>query len=170
VTRTSDSEPQQSGRQGRHEVFVEEAQQRSLAAARQRTTFDRISQEIRQLLNPVWSFLGQHPGLRTDGHNIAVYWDESGAGSIEVGVEVVRTFEPTDAVVNSATPAGLVATTAHFGPYSELGPAHDAVRSWCKAQGLLLAGPFWEIYGDWSDDPRTLRTDVCYLLEQRAGG
>src|SRR5262249_48967933 len=110
-------------------------------------------------------FIRQNPGVRTDGHNIALYWDASGAGSIEVGVQVVRVFTPTDAVVGSAVPGGLVATTAHFGPYSELGPAHDAVCAWCRSRGWELAGPFWEVYGDWSDDPTQLRTDVFYLLK-----
>ena len=134
-------------------------------SARKRTTFKRISREIGRLLEPVWAFIRANPGLRTDGHNVAIYWDEAGEGSIEVGVQVVRAFEATDAVVNSATPGGLVATTAHFGPYSELGPAHQAVRAWCKTKGYELAGPFWEVYGDWSDDPATLRTDVFYLLK-----
>jgi hypothetical protein len=28
-----------------------------------------------------------------------------------------------------------------------------------------LAGPNWEIYGDWNDQPDQLRTDVFYLLK-----
>ena len=58
-----------------------------------------------------------------------------------------------------------VATAAHYGPYSRLGDAHAAVRQWCAAQGHALVGPFWEIYGHWTDDPAQLRTDVCYLLQ-----
>jgi effector-binding domain-containing protein len=78
---------------------------------------------------------------------------------------VVKEFPATDAVVNSATPAGTVATTAHFGPYGELGLAHRAVRAWCKRKGCERVGPFWEVYGHWSDDPANLRTDVFYLLK-----
>jgi effector-binding domain-containing protein len=165
VTRACDSEPERGGRQGDYEISVREESQHLLAAALQRTTFKRISQEIGRLLEPVWALISEHPGLRTDGHNVAVYWDEAGEGSIEVGVQVVKTFEAADAVVNSATPRGIVATTAHFGPYSELGLAHQAVRAWCKTKGYELAGPFWEVYGDWSEDPTKLRTDVFYLLK-----
>jgi effector-binding domain-containing protein len=132
-----------------YDISLREALLQPLAAARQRTTFNRISQEIGHLLDPVWAFLRERPDLRTDGHNVAVYWDAAGEGSIEVGVQVLKRFEATDVVVNSATPAGTVATTAHFGPYSELGPAHEAVRAWCKTNGYELAGPFWEVYGDW---------------------
>jgi effector-binding domain-containing protein len=39
------------------------------------------------------------------------------------------------------------------------------VLAWCKSQGYALAGPFWEVYGDWSDNPTEVRTDVFYLLK-----
>ncbi len=165
MRRACDPEPERGGRQGDYEISVREEPQRLLATALRRTTFERISQEIGDLLEPVWALIRERPGLRTDGHNVAVYWDDAGEGSIEVGVQVVRTFEATDAVVNSATPKGIVATTTHLGPYSELGSAHQAVRAWCNTEGCALAGPFWEVYGDWSDDPTELRTDVLYLLE-----
>src|SRR5262245_59498011 len=29
-----------------------------------------------------------------------------------------------------------------------------------------LAGPNWEIYGDWTDNPDELRTEVFYLLQE----
>jgi effector-binding domain-containing protein len=164
VTQTHGLGPERVGRTDDDEISVRREPQHLLAAARQRTTFDRVSQEIGLLLEPVWAFIREHPGLRTDGHNVAVYWDQAGGGSVQVGVQVVRTFQDTDAVVNSTTPRGLVATTAYYGPYSELGLAHHAVRVWCKTQGYELAGPFWEVYGHWSDDPAELRTDVFYLL------
>jgi effector-binding domain-containing protein len=154
------------GRQGAYEITIKEVPQQLLAAARQRTTFARISAEIGRLLEPVWALIKtERPDLRKDGHNVALYWDETGDGSIEVGVQVVKKFEDTDAVVNSATPAGSVATTAHFGSYDQLGRASDAVRAWCQTNGYALAGPFWEVFGDWEDDPAKLRTDVFYLVK-----
>jgi hypothetical protein len=27
-----------------------------------------------------------------------------------------------------------------------------------------IAGPNWEIYGDWTENPEELTTEVCYLL------
>lgn len=123
-----------------------------------------VSHEIGGLLSRPWAFLGQHSGLRIDGHNVAIYWDKTGEGSIEVGVQVVSRFEETDEVVCSATPGGRVATTSHFGPYSELCRPHEAVRKWCVEHGHTIAVPYWEVYGDWDDDPSKLRTDVFYLI------
>ena len=41
-----------------------------------------------------------------------------------------------------------------------------AVRRWCTERGYALAGPNWEIYSDWTDNPNELRTDVFYLLQE----
>ncbi len=88
-----------------------------------------------------------------------------GAGSIEVGVEVREEFESTADVVCSATPAGIVALTTHFGAYAQLGAAHEAVMTWYRQNNREIAMPFWEIYGHWSDDPTKVQTDVIYLLK-----
>ena len=148
-----------------YEVTLGTIQHQLVAAARQRTTFAAISREIQTLLDGPWAFLRAHPGLRTDGHNVAIYREMANGGSIEVGVQVVRPFEETDSVVCSSTPGGTVAMTAHYGPYDQLGAAHDAVMAWCRAHGYETSLPFWEIYGDWEDDPAKLRTDVLYLLK-----
>jgi len=148
-----------------YRVEVKTVAEQPIAAARLRTTFKLISKEIGSLLSGPWSFLRQRPGLRTDGHNVAIYWSMAAGGSIEVGVQVVAPFDGTDEVVCSATPAGTVATTAHFGPYDKLGVAHEAVMKWCKENGHQMGMPFWEVYGDWDDDPSKLRTDVFYLLK-----
>jgi effector-binding domain-containing protein len=67
-------------------------------------------------------------------------------------------------VVASVLPAGQAATTVHRGPYDRLGDAHRAIRTWCAKNGHDLAGPRWEVYGDWRDDPADLETEVFYLL------
>jgi effector-binding domain-containing protein len=78
-------------------------------------------------------------------------------------------FTEATPVVRSATPAGLVATATHFGPYGELKAAHDAVHRWSRDSGRRLSGPRWEIYGHWQPqwnvEPALIRTDVYYLLE-----
>jgi effector-binding domain-containing protein len=147
-----------------YQVTVESVREQIVAAARQRTTFRKISREIGSLLDRPWGLIRGQPNLRANGDNVAIYWDESGEGSIEVGVQVERRFEDTADVVCSSTPAGTSATTAHFGPYQELRAAHEAVREWCAANQREFVLPFWEVYGDWNDDTAKLRTDVFYLL------
>lgn len=112
----------------------------------------------------VWNVLRAH-GLK-GGRHVAIYWDS--AIRVDIGAEVDGPFDGADGVVAGATPAGLVASAVHFGPYSGLGMTHRAVTRWCRERGHDLAGPNWEIYGhwqaDWNDHPERIRTDVCYLL------
>jgi hypothetical protein len=106
------------------------------------------------------------------GCNVVLY--EDGVPDIQVGVAVGFTaaFVPIAVAVAddgppvgaSVLPAGVGCWTLHVGPYHELGPAHGAVRRWCAANGHELAGPHWEIYRDWNDDPAKLETEVWYLL------
>ena len=148
----------------KYAVSIVTVQPQGIAAARQWTTFQKISGEIGKLLEAPRALIAQQPGLRTSGHNVAMYWDDTGDGSIEVGVQVVRRFEDTALVVFSEAPGGRAATTKHYGEYSELLPAHQAVRTWCQRNGHPLAGPFWEVYGHWDDNPAKRRTDIFYLL------
>jgi effector-binding domain-containing protein len=67
-------------------------------------------------------------------------------------------------VTAAATPAGRAAVTAHWGPYDRLGDAYAALAAWLAARGLASRLQ-WEVYGDWSDDPAKLRTDVYHLIE-----
>jgi hypothetical protein len=100
------------------------------------------------------------------GRHIGIYWDDT--IRLEVGVELQGAFTEQDGVVRSETPAGLLVSTTHFGPYVGLGAAHDAIRHWCETNQHRLAGPSWEIYGHWlpgwNDDPSKIRTDVFHLL------
>jgi effector-binding domain-containing protein len=118
----------------------------------------------------VWSVLRSQlaPGA---GRHVAVYLDCQ--INLEVGVELDAPFAGCGEVIASATPAGLVATATHYGPYSQLHGAHQAIRLWCGNNGYALAGPHWEIYGHWQDewnnDPGRICTDVFYLLAAGEG-
>jgi effector-binding domain-containing protein len=116
---------------------------------------------IPQACGEVWTFV-RSAGLPNPGRHIALYLDA--VMNVECGVEVTQPFVGNDRVVCSSTPAGLAATAIHWGPYHLLGAAHNAVKKWCSDSGHALAGPSWEVYGHWNDDPAKLRTDVFWLL------
>jgi effector-binding domain-containing protein len=83
---------------------------------------------------------------------------------VEIGVELIRPTVLDGPVIESSLPAGEAAWTVYRGPYEQLGAAHDRVKRWCAEQGRPLAGPKWEIYGDWREDPAELETEVYHLL------
>jgi effector-binding domain-containing protein len=149
-----------------YQIQVTRVDAQPTAVVRCRTSQNQLSKVVPELCGEVWTFLraGNFP---RPGRHVAVYFD--GEMNIEVGAEVFQHFAGNDRVLCSATPAGLVATTAHIGPYNRLGDAHNAVCQWCKDNGYTLAGPSWEVYGHWTDDVTKLRTDVFWLVKPRDG-
>ena len=148
----------------RYSVSVHDAPSVAVAVIRRRVNASELSRVVPECCGLVWSALKTQNAQ--GGRHIAIYWNRE--IRLEVGVELEGPFVEQDAVVQSATPAGSVAVTTHFGPYGQLGAAHDAVQAWCRANGRRLAGPSWEIYGhwrdEWNDDPSLIRTDVFYQL------
>jgi effector-binding domain-containing protein len=71
-------------------------------------------------------------------------------------------FDPP--IVRSELPAGNIATTVRRGPYELLSQSHRALIHWISESGLTPAGPRWEVYGHWHEDPEQLETDISYLV------
>jgi effector-binding domain-containing protein len=144
-----------------YQVTIENAAARLTGVVRRCAAQRDLSTVIPQCCGEVWNYF-RTANLPRPGRHIALYLDCQ--INLECGVEVTQPFVGNDRVVCSSTPAGTVATTAHFGPYQLLGQAHSAIHDWCAKHGHSLAGPSWEIYGHWTDDPTQLRTDIYYLL------
>jgi effector-binding domain-containing protein len=127
-----------------------------IAVVRGYATSAHLSTRIRALFQEFYAGFQGKGGL-----NIVYYptWDVAKPFEIECGVQV-------ESGGNSSTPAGTVATTAYLGPYSQLSLGHDAIHQWVRANGHRLAGPSWEVYGHWTEDPAQLRTDIFYLLRR----
>jgi hypothetical protein len=149
-----------------YDVQLEQATgPRPIAVIRRRARPEEFSKVVPEACGIVWGVLrGQK--ITGAGRHVAVYLDDQ--VNLEVGVEMDGPFDGHGEVIRSATPAGLIAGVAHFGPYQKLGEAHGAIRDWCARHGYTPAGPNWEIYGhwvdDWNRDASRIRTDVFYLL------
>jgi effector-binding domain-containing protein len=131
------------------------------------TTWREYPAVWRRLLDEVYAFVRGRPELATGyggemWQNVMLYKDDT--PRVEVGVLVSRSFEPEGRVICSQLPGGAAATAIHRGDYTQLGDAHDAVHQQAAAHGRELAGPRWEIYGHWREDPSELETEVFWLL------
>jgi effector-binding domain-containing protein len=148
-----------------YDVRLEQQSSHPLAVVRRRASVHQLSQVVPDACGTVWGVVRAQQ-VSGAGRHVAVYLDDQ--INLEVGVELAAPFAGHGEVVGSATPAGLVATTTHYGPYGQLHQAHEAIRQWCRNNGYTLAGPNWEIYGHWKDewnsDPTKICTDVFYLL------
>jgi effector-binding domain-containing protein len=148
------------------EIAIVEARPRPLAAVRVRTVLSKWPAQFRSALDKVYEAV-KAGKVRQSGQNVMVYHPrEDGRVDIECGVETATEFERIGDVVYCETPSGLAVTTAHIGPYEQLRMSYDAIADWSRKNGHRLIGTCWEIYGDWSDDPATLRTDIFHLLRR----
>jgi effector-binding domain-containing protein len=135
------------------------------AVIRNQMPHQELSRFVPAACGEVWNFI-RTAGLPKPGRHVALYLDRQ--GTVEVGAEVSEPFTGNDRIRCSQLPAGWVATTVHYGPYSGLGEAHAAIRQWCATHGQRLHTISWEMYGhwdkSWNTDPAKIRTDVYYLL------
>jgi hypothetical protein len=134
-------------------IEVKQVSEQPIAAVSGRTTKANLPVRIRELFDRFYAGFQGKAGL-----NVVLYTcPEPGELEIACGVQLEQGG-------NASTPAGIVATTTYMGPYDRMKPAHDAIHSWVRENGRRFAGPSWEVYGHWSDDPAQLRTDIFYLL------
>ena len=145
-----------------HTVRVEDVQGRPLAVVRRRASAGELKTVVPAACGEVWTAI-KAQNVAGAGRHVAL--DLDGAITLEVGVEIPAAFAGTADLLRSATPAGRVAAVTHMGSYDGLHDAHQAIHIYCRQHGHALAGPNWEIYGHWTDDPSQVRTDVFYLLK-----
>jgi hypothetical protein len=135
-------------------VQVIQVPEHPIAIVRGHANSANLPSKIRELFDQFYAgFKGK------EGLNIVFYRGSGVAGEFDIacGVQLEQGG-------NGSTPAGSVATTIYMGPYNQMKPAHLAIHHWARENGRQLAGPSWEVYGHWSDDPAQLRTDIFYLL------
>jgi effector-binding domain-containing protein len=135
-------------------VQLKQVPEQPIAVVRGRATIANLPTRIRELFDQFYAGFKGKGGL-----NIVLYpGDVAGEFEIACGVQLEEGG-------NASTPAGAVATTVYMGPYDQMKSAHHAIHQWVRENGRQIAGPSWEVYGHWSDDPAKLRTDIYYLLK-----
>ena len=99
------------------------------------------------------------------GHNFILYHEGTPAEMrMTIGV-FGRTPGGADADVKPVhSPGGRVITAAHWGDYSKMKSTYDALYAEVQAKGLKLTPLSLEVYGDWSEDPAKVRTDLYLYL------
>lgn len=138
-----------------------------LAAVRRHVGMPELPPAIPAALDVVWAFV-REAGLTTN-HNVLVYdGDLTAEAGTEVwfGVQVAEPFEPPadSEVACLELPAVRAGHAVHRGPYDQVGVTHTAVRDHLAAEDLARTGRSWDVYGDWSDDPDELMTDVYHQV------
>ncbi len=117
---------------------------------------------IRQAFDRIYKPGALAPG---HGHNFILYHGGSET-EIHMTIGVLdRALGGVDADVKPVhAPGGRVITATHWGDYGQMKTTYDALHAEVKARGLKLTPLSLEIYGDWSDDPTKVRTDLYLYL------
>lgn len=151
-----------------HEVRVQQAISRTIAAVHVRLAVAMVPVSFRQYLDQVYA-AAKEGAVQLDGQNVFLYYPVPGHpddADCAFGVGITNGLaSPVGAVARTPLPAGEVAMTTLVGSYSGIRSAHQAVIQWCKDNGRRRTGIRWEVYGHWSNDESSLRTDIYHLLE-----
>ena len=101
------------------------------------------------------------------GRNYALY-DRCTPRSlrVRVGFPVSARFADTDLVHCVKLAAGRAAHAVHVGPYSHLHQTCASLHAWCSERALALTGESWEVYGDWTEDPSRLETELYLRIRE----
>lgn len=148
-----------------YEFRVLQVAEQQLMAVHDQARGGELPKKIIGNLDKVWAYLRAN-AVQT-GHNVVVYRDfdrATGLMTIDVGVQVESELPSNGEVLPVTSPGGLVATTVHIGPYAKLGEASSALHEFCRTHDHPIAGATWEVYGDWTNDPSKLRTDVFVVI------
>jgi len=128
------------------------------------TKQSEIPSRIRGMFDIVYAWL-RESRIDQTGHNYAIYDQFSEDGMrMRVGFPVAKQFPDTSEVQCVELQGGRAAHVTHRGPYSRLGAAHSTLYEWCVQNSLTMSGESWEVYGDWSDDPSQLSTEIFWQL------
>jgi effector-binding domain-containing protein len=149
-----------------HEYAVSESivEPRLLAGVRASVQRGQVGREFGRYLDQVYA-AGRAGAIQLDGQNVFIYRScVADQLTVDFCVGAIAQFTAVGAVEPLYTPGGTAAMTTHQGDYGKLGAANAAIVEWCRAHDRALAGPSWEVYGHWNEDPAQLRTDVYHLL------
>jgi effector-binding domain-containing protein len=142
-------------------VDIVEVTPSTLIAAVGTAAHGEIPKVMIGLLDQVWPYIRGN-GIAPD-HNVVIYRDEG--THLTAGVRVPDdTPEPPAPLVRATTPGGRAAHLRHVGPYSAIPSSVQELFASCAEQGLEVAEPMWEVYGDHTDDESKLVTDLYVSL------
>ena len=146
------------------EPQVVEVAPRRLLASRVAVRWTEIGDVAMSALESVWAAI-REKNIHGYGHNVFLYENPTPEGAdISMGVEVPPEVEAPEGFLIAETPGGRAVILAHIGPYDGLAAATQQLVAWCAEKQLELSASSWEVYGDPTGDPATLRTDIYLHL------
>jgi effector-binding domain-containing protein len=112
------------------DIKVKDFQPQLMAAVRAKTTINKITEKVVQLLTETADYL-ESQGIEPAGPAFGVYYEVgSVVVDVEAGYPVDVEVEGNERVKPGTLPAVKAVTALYDGPHSGIGDAHRAVHNW----------------------------------------
>ena len=149
-------------------VELVELPTRYVAALREQVATPELSDAFARLFPAAFGQAAQE-GAPDIGHVVALYHAMDDAQTdVSAGVEVGAGYAPSAPLTLIELPAGEALQVDFYGPYTEIGAAHQAALAWCAEQGREPGGAHQERYitdPEAEPDPSKWLTQVIVPLK-----
>ena len=135
-------------KQSPEDVEIREFEPRKTAAIRVKTTLDKVTPKVTQLLNETAEYL-QSQGITPAGPGFGIYYEVGGHGflvDVEVGYPVEVEIPGDDRVRSGTLPGGRAVVVAYKGPHAKIAAAHRAAQRWMAKQGIDFVDAAREVF------------------------
>lgn len=113
-----------------YDITIKEFREQKMAAVRAKTTLNKVTEKVTQLLGETSDYL-ESQGIRPTGPGFGIYYEVgSVVVDVEVGYPVDVEVEGNDRVHAGVLPEVKAATTIYKGPHNNMPEAHRAVHGW----------------------------------------
>ena len=113
-----------------YDITTRDIKQQRYAGVRAKTTINKVTEKVTQLLNETAEYLDSQ-GVKPTGPGFAVYYEVGAVVvDVEVGYPIDLAVEGNDRVKCGELPAVKAAVTTYVGPHKDMPEAHRAVHMW----------------------------------------
>jgi len=128
---------------------IRQFEPRNTAAIRVKTTLDKMTPKVIQLLNETAAYL-ESQGVAPAGPGFGIYHDVGRHGflvDVEVGYPVDVEITGNKRIHPGSLPGGKAAVVAYKGPHAKMAAAHQAAQSWLNKHGIASSSaPTREVF------------------------
>lgn len=119
-----------------YDINVKDIKQQRYAAVRAKTTINKVTEKVTQLLSETKEYLDS-VNVKPTGPGFAVYYEVGAVVvDVEVGYPVGVEVEGNERVRPGELPAVKAAVATYVGPHKEMPEAHRAVHMWMHEQDV----------------------------------
>ena len=136
-------------------------------SVRTRTSVQDLPQAIGKAYEKIMAHMGELGEAPVGPPFVAYYNMDMQDLDIEVGFPVAVELTSKGDVQAAKIPARTAAACMHFGPYSAIEPAYNALGEWIKQSGYEATGISYEYYlnDPSSTPPEQLQTRIIFPLK-----